>query len=206
MTDIQARRSLCLQLVRSNFAFASQIWCPQSVELINDIEKVQRRATKFILSLGFLTDVPYSSRLKDLDLLPITYWHEFLDLVLLHKIINNQTVIDVSARPSIALPGKTRSSFDDDTIKLIAPFAKTVTFQSSIFIRACKTWNILPNGLRHRNTGLYAFKSGLKLYYKNALLNVYNCDDPHTWKSVCVKCKGARPLVADLGCCSVTSR
>ena len=49
MTDIQARRSLYLQLVRSNFAFASQVWCPQSVELINDIEKVQRRATKFIL-------------------------------------------------------------------------------------------------------------------------------------------------------------
>ena len=66
---------------------------PSFSELINGIEKVKRRATKFILNLGFLTDVPYSSRLKDLDLLSITYWHEFLDLVLLYKIINNQVPV-----------------------------------------------------------------------------------------------------------------
>lgn len=94
MTDTRARRSLYLQLVPSNFAFASQVWCPQSIELIDDIEKVQRRATKFILNLVFATDVPYSWRLKYLDLPPITYWHQYLDLVLLYKIINNQTLID----------------------------------------------------------------------------------------------------------------
>jgi hypothetical protein len=74
---------------------------------------------------------------------------------------------------------------------LLIPYAKTVTFQSSYFIRACKTWNILSDILRDRNIGFYASKSGLKLYYKNALLNTYNCDDPRTWKSVCAKCKRA---------------
>ena len=201
MTDIKARKYLYLQLVRSNLAYASQVWCPQSVQLIENIEKVQRRATKFILNLGFVTNIAYPTRLHNLDLLPITYWHEYLDIFLLYKIINNYTYIDESARPVISGSGITRSETNDNRIKFLIPYAKTVTFQSSYFIRACKTWNILSDILRDRNIGFYAFKSGLKLYYKNALLNTYNCDDPRTWKSVCVKCKRARSLDGVLNCC-----
>ena len=65
-------RSLYLQLIRSNLGYASQIWCRQSVEHIRSIEKVQRRATKNILYLGFFSDISYSARL---NLLPISYWH-----------------------------------------------------------------------------------------------------------------------------------
>ena len=53
-TDTKAKLSLYLELVRSNIGYVSQIWCPQSVELIRNIEKIQRRATKYILNLGFL--------------------------------------------------------------------------------------------------------------------------------------------------------
>jgi hypothetical protein len=158
MTDIKAKKYLYLQLVGSNLAYASQVWCPQSVQLIENIEKVQRRATKFILN------------------------------------------IDDSARPVISGSGITRSEPNDNRIKFLIPFAKTVTFQSTYFIRACKTWNILSENLRDRNIGFYAFKSGLKLYYKNALSNTYNCDDPRTWKSVRVKCKRARSLDGVLNC------
>ena len=135
------------------------------------------------------------------DLLPITYWHEYLDIFLLYKIINNYTYIDDSARPVISGSGITRSETNDNRIKFLIPYAKTVTFQSSYFIRACKTWNILSDNLRDRNIVFYAFKSGLKLYYKNARSNTYNCDDPRTWKSVCVKCKRARSLDGVLNCC-----
>ncbi len=41
MTDTNATK--LLSLVRSNFSNASQAWCPQSVKLIEDIEKAQRR-------------------------------------------------------------------------------------------------------------------------------------------------------------------
>ena len=57
MTDTKARKLLYLQLVRSNLAYASQVWCLQSVKLIENIEKVQRRATKFIVNLGFMTKI-----------------------------------------------------------------------------------------------------------------------------------------------------
>ena len=95
--DVRARKSLYLQLVRNNFAYASQVWSPQTIQLIENIEKVQRRATKYILNLGFTTNVPYTTRLLQLGLLPLSYWHEYLDLVLLYKIINGYTYIDDNA-------------------------------------------------------------------------------------------------------------
>ena len=201
MHDVGARKYLYLQLVRNNFAYASQVWSPQTIKLIEDIEKVQRRATKYILNLGFITNVPYTTRLLQLDLLPLTFWHEYLDLVLLYKIINGYTYIDNSARPTMAGSGITRSESNENVIKFSIPFANTVTFQTSYFIRACKTWNTLSCDLRHRDIGLNTFKSKLKTYYKHALSKVYNCDDPRTWKSICVKCRRARSLDGVLRCC-----
>jgi hypothetical protein len=54
-----------------------------------------------------------------------------------------------------------RSETNDNQIKFLIPYAQTVTFQSSYFVRACKTWNILSDNLPDRNIGFYAFKSGL---------------------------------------------
>ena len=85
---------------------------------------MQRRATKYILNLGFLTDVSYESRLKDLDMLPMTYWHEYLDLILLYKILNNHAFIDVSARPTISATGITRGQSNDNLIKFIIPLCE----------------------------------------------------------------------------------
>jgi hypothetical protein len=68
-----------------------------------------------------------------LDLFPLTYWHEYLDLVLLYKIINNYTYIDESARATMAGSGIIRSEANTNLIKFTIPFAKTVTFQTSYF-------------------------------------------------------------------------
>ena len=131
MSDRKARLSLYLQLVRSQICYASQVWCPQTVEGIGNIEKIQRRATKYILQLGFFTDIPYPIRLQQLDLMPIVYWHEYLDVVLLFKIMNNLVFIPDSIRPKEVMSGSTRHSSSQEKIKLSVPFAKTVTFQTS---------------------------------------------------------------------------
>jgi hypothetical protein len=55
----------------------------------------------------------YITSLHQLDLLPITYWHEYLDLVL----INKYTYIDESALPKIAESGITRSETNENLIK-----------------------------------------------------------------------------------------
>jgi hypothetical protein len=151
MHDVGARKYLYLQLVRNNFAYASQVWSPQTIKSIESIEKVQRRATKYILNLGFITNVPYTTRLLQL---PLTYWHEYLDLVLLYKIINGYTYINDSARPTLAGSGITRSETNENIYNFSIPFANTVTFQNSYFIRACKTWDILGCYLRQKDIGL----------------------------------------------------
>ena len=51
INDFQVRKVLYLSLVRVLFAYPSQVWSPQTVSNIVKIETVQRRATKFILSL-----------------------------------------------------------------------------------------------------------------------------------------------------------
>jgi hypothetical protein len=59
----QTTRLLYLTIVRSNFSYASQLWSPQKVELIQEMEKVQRRASTFILNLNYLSEIPYKERL-----------------------------------------------------------------------------------------------------------------------------------------------
>ena len=154
------KASVSSTCAKYNFSFATQAWCPQSVKLIEDVEKVQRRATKYILNLGFITDISYKTRLLQLDILPVSYWHEYLDLVFLYKIINNLTYIDERALPIMAGSGTTRSESNANPIRFVIPYAKTVTYQTSFFTRTCKTWNILNSNLRTRDIGLLSFKSG----------------------------------------------
>ena len=106
-----------------------------------NIEKVQKRATKYILHLRFMTNVPYTSRLLQLNF-PYPN-HKYLDLVLLYKIINGYRYIDKRARPIVyagCTCGITLSQTNKDVIKFSIPFTNTVeTFPTSYFIRAFKT-------------------------------------------------------------------
>ena len=63
-------------LVRSQLEYASQVWSPFTKEKITALERVQRRATKFILK----TDLCYPERLVKLRLIPLEYRREILDL------------------------------------------------------------------------------------------------------------------------------
>jgi hypothetical protein len=65
INDTPTRKFLYLQLVRGRLPYASQVWCPQSIELIRDLEKIQRRATKYVLGLSFATLTEVIPMLKD---------------------------------------------------------------------------------------------------------------------------------------------
>ena len=81
ITDVKIRRTLYLSIVRSTLGYATQVWSPQSIDLITRTEHIQRRATKFTLKLPYVCGETYKDRLISLDLLPITYWHEYLDIM-----------------------------------------------------------------------------------------------------------------------------
>ena len=89
-----ALKTLYLALVRSHLGYCSQVWAPQSViKNMLLIESVQRRATKFIC---FNLELNYRDRLYSLNLLPLNYWFEYLDLVFFFKSKMNEITIDLS--------------------------------------------------------------------------------------------------------------
>ena len=82
----QARKSLYITLVRSKLLYCSPLWRPYLLKDIELLEKVQQRATKFILS-NYQSD--YKTRLIQIGILPLMYIYELADILFFYKI--NQT-------------------------------------------------------------------------------------------------------------------
>ena len=65
-------------MVRSHLEFSNSVWSPYRVGLTEKIEKVQKRATKLVPSCKGL---PYSERLKVLDIPTVKYRHYRGDMI-----------------------------------------------------------------------------------------------------------------------------
>ena len=102
-----ARKALYTALVMSNL---SQVWAPQSVKLIEIIERVQRRATKYTLSLPYRTDISYKERLRLTEVISLCHWHEYLDLVHTYKSIVNNTDTQFKTSKPVRVTRRTASS------------------------------------------------------------------------------------------------
>ena len=99
--------------------YATQVWSTQSIGLLKQVENVQRRATKLVLKLPFHCDVTYNTPLQLANLLPISYWHEFLDIVFYYKAVNNLIFIDSEALPETRQ--STRSTRSSSSNAIISP-------------------------------------------------------------------------------------
>ena len=175
----------------------------QYIGLVGTMERVQRRATKFILGLPFMCVETYQERLIRADLLPLSYWHEYLDLTFLYKAVNGLVYVSCDVLPQPLIPSRvTRSTSNSGTLLFRPRKCKSQTFQRSYFIRVTRVWNTLPEEMRQRHISLSQFKNMLLKYYDSALRNNYCVDDPRTWKSICPKCNIARNLSGSLTCCA----
>jgi len=76
----QAKTQLYITLVQSQLIYCSQIWRPHHIKDITLLERIQRRATKYILNDYQST---YKSKLEKLNLLPLMYVYELSDLMFL---------------------------------------------------------------------------------------------------------------------------
>ena len=68
--------------------YCSPVWRPQFIKDIKVIERVQRRATKFILD-DYRTD--YKSRLTSLNMLPLMMQFELNDIIFFVSSLKNPT-------------------------------------------------------------------------------------------------------------------
>ena len=178
-------RMLYLSVVRSVLGYASQVWSPQTIGLIKRAERVQRRASKFMLNLPFLCEDSYRDRLIRLELIPLSYWHEYMDLLFFFKAINGLVDISGDVLPKPIIPTRVTRS----------------TSTTQLLFRPQKCRNCLPPHLRQPNMSLSSFKRLLRDYYLEALHICYDAEDPKTWKSVCLICNSGRSLNTVINCC-----
>ena len=73
-------------MIRPHLDYASSVWCPHKMGDIKNVEKVQKRATKLIIELK---NLPYTERLKRLNLYTLKYRRLRGDMIELFKIIHN---------------------------------------------------------------------------------------------------------------------
>ena len=199
LTSISIRHTLYLSLVRSQFAYASQVWASQLIDTISSIEHMQRRATKYILNVPFNCDIDYKQRLCMANLLPLTYWHAYLDMVFL--ISTRQTMVSAYLIKESYQLLKITDQQDHPTLTARNILSKDV---KPVLIKN-------PTLYDRHEPGISCLTASLKIpapltrsmfnYYCTALNNTYNPDDPRTWKSICLKCITARELSTPRACC-----
>jgi hypothetical protein len=154
----KTRLALYTTMVRRQLAYCTQVWSLQSVSLIHQIENVQRRATRYILSLPFMSGISYKERLIKTGLLPLSYWHEYLDIVYLYKMLVSSQDRNIQIKTTCRV---TRENSGTAQITLHIPRANTLTFQNSFYCRSSRTFNCLPSVLRQSNLSINQFKCNL---------------------------------------------
>lgn len=166
-------------LVRSHLEYCSQMWSPPTKRDVILIEQVQRRFTKTLLYNTVNTNLTYKERLMYLALLPLSYRREISDLLFFFKCLNQMYDVDFS---------KFVTQYDTDTrlrssnsgLLFRVQKCKTVTFQSSYFLRIVKLWNALPLNARQSNS-FTQFRNNVKEFYQAKLVSTFNADDTNTW-------------------------
>ena len=140
------KRQLYLSHVRSALEYCSPVWSPYLVTELSSLEKVQRRATTFILN--DFSDIFYKDRCIKLSLLPLSYCREIHDLCLfLFNCIHGKVNCNFLNFNNLVDTSTGRRSVQKGTL-LKRPRVKTTIFYISYFNRIVKTWNILPDSIR----------------------------------------------------------
>ena len=85
--NLDHRKVLYLAIVRSQFEHCSQIWRPVKITQMDKFEALQKRGIKWVFGEDFTyySKTEYFSKLKQLNILPLSLKFDLNDLVLFHK-------------------------------------------------------------------------------------------------------------------------
>ena len=130
-------------MVRPILEYGNVIWAPHLKRLSEEIERVQRRATKI---LPDLRKCPYEERMKLLKLPSLKYRRFRADMIQAFKIINQ---ID-NLNPNNFYSFNTNNTRNNDT-KLTIKYCSTNAKKFSFSYRTAKHWNKLTPQTRRAN-------------------------------------------------------
>ena len=122
--DVKTKKLLYITWVRSRLEYASVVWSPYTKRNISGLEKVQRRATRFIIG----RDYSEYERLSKLSLLALQYRREIHD-IFFFKCLNNIYAVDLSKY--ISFRSCCKSLRNVDHLTLAIPFSRSEAFKNS---------------------------------------------------------------------------
>ena len=154
LKDTATLKTLFCSLVRSNLEYCSVVWSPFTKRNIDKLERIQRRATKFILK----SNDQYDIRLRELKLLTLEQRRFLFDVTFLFKALNGYMDVDFSQFLDFYCQEDRYSFRHFDNRSLKKRFARTNVLKNSFFHRIVDNWNILPYEIRSASN-VYIFKS-----------------------------------------------
>ena len=125
-------------MVRPHLEYANAVWAPALKRQSVALERVQRRATKLIPQIKYMT---YSQRLKTLKLPSLKFRRLRGDLIQVFKILNGIDNVEIENIFTLAPYSNTRNSL----FKIFINHARTNKRKFYINNRIAKTWNTLTN-------------------------------------------------------------
>ena len=134
---------------------------------VQEIEKVQRRATKLVKSIR---KMEYPERLKMLNLTTLTYRRKRTDILQVYRIINKIDNLDYKD-----FFIKNERDTRGHKWKFIKPTAISKLRQNTFSVRVINDWNSLPTEVVE-SPSLNSFKNALEKHWKNKSFK-YNIDD-----------------------------
>ena len=196
LSNISARNKLYLSLVRSQMSYCSPVWRPNQIKHIVLLERVQRRATKFILSNNTLD---YKSRLMHIHLLPLMFWYELADIMLLVKCLKNpQSRLNLTQHIVFSSTNTRSATF----LKLTSctRLRRTNLSRHFYFNRVCRLWNALPP--IDLSLSLHTLKAKINQYLWSVFTDKFVTSIPCTYHFVCpcAKCTSS-PLPTNFNTC-----
>ena len=197
--DRKQKRAFYLALVRSLFEHCSIVWRPTTFTMNEKVERIQRRAVKWILGEQdhHYNDLEYLARLRDLDLMPMEYKFKYTDLIMFHHIYNDRSVVKLPyyltavtnndrsrLRSTIRQPlrfsefessgipnlNQLRNNRFDQLSLRSSVEAKSRSFKGSFFYRTHTNWNDLPTALKEENDSV-AFSVKLKRHLWDLMID-----------------------------------
>lgn len=143
--------------VRSKLEYASALWDPHVKKDILKLERVQRKAVRFIFGKYKRTDSP-TSIIKNNKIDPLETRRKINRLLLLHKFLSGKIALNETNVIQPVMTRKTRHTADH---ALSPIFAKTNSYKYSFFPRTVSEWNDLPPNVVNANN----FSQELERYF-----------------------------------------
>ena len=125
--------------VRPVLEYSSTVWDPHTKELISQIEMVQRRAARFVMS-------DYSQQSSVASMLQQLHWQSLSErrahskVIMLYRIMNGLVAIPVAPPYLYPAPGGTRGH----DLQLRQQHCRILAYQHSYFPSVVCLWNALP--------------------------------------------------------------